>query len=251
MKTSTKAYALLLYLVGWMPLASTISSMPLTPATVPLYALFVGLFVAGLAILVAPHYVLPFIIRNWRLDRDCSVYDAKYIVCKHWSGMVVAKAILKLIPKQTIVDLPRERREAVLQGLATLHIGIEYDIDLVYSARPDPYAETVIERLRGKKRFMLMFATRMTPSLQDKVSEVDREMRLLQQTPSIYTGHYLAIVYAYGRDVHEAVERLKTYVDAVRGKAEQAYMEARLAQGEELNVFYNSLKWGRLAWLYK
>ena len=245
MRISPKFLLLILYVFLFILLFSQVfSQVPINEVTLPYVVLILILFVAGLFLILAWDYIIPKIFRNYRLG-ECDVKHEKYLICRYRNAPeLVGYVMLKVVPAMPIADMPKERRESMLQAIQGLLKAAQYEVALIYMAMRDRYHENIIKRLEAEKQRLMTFAFKETLSIRETLKRIDTELQILRQVPVILEGFYLALVREYGTDEDELIIRLEADSRALAAKLEGLSAEVRVVTGEELKQLVKYLLFG-------
>lgn len=235
MRLSPKVLLLVLYIFMFMLLFSQLlGSMPLNEQTIPYIVALVVLCVVGIVFILAWDYIIPLIIRSYRLG-DCKVEDKKYLVCRYKnSPELTGYVTVKVIPTQPIADMDRERRMSYLDSIQGLLAGAHYEVIVAYIGMKDRYQETIRDKLLRRKQRLVSLAFRETPALRDELMAIDRELKVLDQVPIILEGFYIAMAREYAYDEDELKRKLEADGRALVSMLSKLGAKATIIQGEEL-----------------
>lgn len=246
MRASPKLILLLLYIFFFIMLVSQVlAQLPITEATAPWIALIVALFVIGLAVILGWDYIIPLLVRSYRLG-ECKVEDTKYLICRYKSSPEFMGYVgFKVIPTHPIADMPKERRDSYLQSVQGLLAGAQFETVVAYIGMKDRFRETILDRLKRERQRLLSMSFRESPMLRENINRLNTEIRILEQVPIILEGFYIALA----RDYHNDKEELKRKLEA-DGIALHAMLSGRLGvkvdqlKGEELRSILSYLLFG-------
>jgi len=228
---------LLLILVTFlfiMFVSQVLSQVPVNEVTLPYIALSVVAFAVVFALVLAWDYIIPMVFRSYRLG-ECKVEDRKFIVCRYRnSPEVVGYAMVKVVPSAPIADMPKERRESLLQTIQGIVAGAQHEVVVAYIGMKDRYHENIIKRLQDEKNKMLAFARTETLSVRENLRRIDTELQILRQVPMILEGFYVALVREYGTDPDEVKVRLEADSRSLASKLEGLAATVKIVEGEEL-----------------
>jgi len=250
MRISPKLLLLILYVFLFILLFSQIfSQLPLNEITIPYVVLILVLFLVGLALILGWDYIIPLIFRSYRLG-ECKVEDKKYIICRYKnSPEVTGYVMLKIVPSMPIADMPKERRESMLQSIQGLLKGAQYEAVVAYVAMRDRYHENIIKRLEAEKQRLLAIARKETLSIRETIKRIDTELQILRQVPVILEGFYIALIREYGTSPDEVKINLEADSRALSAKLEGLSAEVKIVEGEELRELANYLLFGSVVQL--
>lgn len=245
MRLSPKILLLVLYLFMFMFLFSQVfTQMPLNEQTIPYVVLLVTLCIVGIVILLAWDYIIPLLIRSFRLG-DCKVEDKKYLICRYKNSPEVTGYItIKVIPTQPIADMDRERRMSYLDSIQGLLAGAHYEVIVAYVGMKDRYQETIRDRLMKRKQRLMSMTVRETPAVKEELAAIDRELRILDQVPIILEGFYIAMAREYGYDEEELKRKLEADGRALVSMLSKLGAKAVIIQGEELRNILSYMLFG-------
>lgn len=250
MRLSPRTLLLVLYLFLFILLFSQIlGQLPVNEVTIPYIVLLVVLFLVGLLLILAWDYIIPLLLRSYRLG-ECKVEDKKYIICRYKnSPELTGYVMLKVVPSMPIADMPKERRESMLQTIQGLLKGAQYELVAAYVAMKDRYHENIIKRLEEERQKLLVFAQRESLGVREMLRRIDTELQILRQVPVILEGFYIALVRAYATDEDELKILLEANSRALMSKLEGLSAEVRIVEGEELRELASYLLFGSVVQL--
>lgn len=245
MRLSPKILLLVLYLFMFMFLFSqTLSQMPLNEATIPYVVLLVALCVVGIVFILGWDYLIPLIIRSYRLG-DCKVEDKKYLLCRYKNSPEITGYIaVKVIPTQPIADMDKERRMSYLDSIQGLLAGAHYEVIVTYIGMKNRYQETIRDRLMRRKQRLVSLAIRESPAIKEELAAIDRELRVLDQVPIILEGFYIAMAREYSTDEDDLKRKLEADGRALVAMLSKLGAKAVVLQGEELRNIISYLLFG-------
>lgn len=225
-----------------------ISQVPINEYTLPKVVAAIALFVVGLALILGWHFIIPSIIRKWRLG-NCVVHQKKYIICQRTGGgaEVVGYVLVKVVPEQPVADMDKERRESFLQTMQGLLAGTQFEAGVCYIGMRDRYHRNIIQRLQEQKSRRLMFMGRQpSPAARDYLERIDRELRILQQVPVILEGFYILIIRDYAMTEDELIQKLEADARALASKLEGLGTTTEVLEGEQLRAIADFIWFGSI-----
>lgn len=222
--------------------------IPRNEYTLPYIVLLMIGYLFGLVLVLGYHYIIPTIKKSWRLG-ECTVYQKKYVICRktgatEYTGYV----FLKLIPEQPIGDMPKERRESLLQSTQGILAGIHHELMVAYVAVKDRYGENIKKRLQAK-RDELLHMPFQSRAMKDMIERIDRELRILDQQPVILEGYYIAQIRIYGDNPYKMINELDTLARALSARLSGIGLHSKVIEGEELNIMLSMLLFGSVTQL--
>jgi len=248
MQISPRTLMGLFWLVAYFML---LTSIPINEYTLPQVILLTLLFVVGLVIIFAWHYIIPFIIKTWRIG-ECTVERSKYVICKRrGSTEYTGYVFLKVIPEQPIAVMQEERRKSFLQSIQGVLSGIQFEAGVLFMAMRDVYKQKITERLRREReklRALAGIGGGRTPfSIEDAIKRIDQELNILEQVPAILEGFYIAIVRDYSPYKEDLIKKLEADARGLASRLTGLGMIAEELKGEELNRILDFLLFGHVA----
>lgn len=229
--------ALIYLLLG----VSIFQSLPKNEYTIWWYSLTVAVYVFGLILLLWGHYIMPKIIRSWNFC-GCKVVREKYIVCRDTMrpGEVRIHALLKVIPTQSVAKMDKEAKDSVLKEfVGILQSSATANTGLCYFSIKSSYNQDIRDRIEAKKRRKSLFARSW--SVRKEIEDLDREIDLYNQMPTILSGFYIGIVSmtgsttASGAPDPDSLKMVDQSVKLFETALSRAGLTAKWITGEELN----------------
>jgi len=250
MRISPKILVLLLYIFLFLLVFSQVfAQIPINEITLPYVVLTTLLLVVGLVFILGWDYIVPMIIRSFRLG-ECYVREKKYIVCRYrGTAEYTGYAVLKIVPSMPIADMPKERRESMLQAIQGLLRGAQYEVIVSYIGMRDRYHDNIIKRLEAEKQRLMAFTFKETPSVRETMRRIDTELQILRQVPMILEGFYIAMVREYGNDENDVITKLEADSRALATTLESLSAEVKIIEGEELKNIVSYLLFGSVVQL--
>jgi len=222
------------------------TQLPINEYTLPMVAVVLAILVAGLGLLLGAHYIIPYVIRNWRMG-SCKVVNMKYLVCETGTaGEKVGYVFIKVIPEQSISDMDKERRESFLQTVQGILSGTQFEAMIGYMTVKDRYGENIKKRLEAEKERLYLFAFRDTLRTRDMAEMINRALTLLNQVPVILEGFYIAAVRDYAHDEYALIQKLEADSRALMSRLAGIGVSAQEMKGEELWIVLRFLLFGSL-----
>jgi len=241
---NVRIVVLLMYLLVMLMVLSPLVSN-LNPYTLPQVVAVLALLITGLLLVTSGHYIIPLIKRKWYLG-SCTVYKSRYIVCETKAPEKVGYAFLKVVPEQPIADMDKDRRESFLQTMLGLLSGTQFEAIIAYMTIKDRYGDNIKKRLEQELKLKLMFARRETPYMREEINRLNRELKLLDQLPTIFEGIFIAGVRDYGFDDYEVLAKLEADVRALASRLSGIGVSAKPLTGEELRNVLSMMLFGSL-----
>lgn len=246
MKFTPKMILLLLYLFFVTMFSSQIlGSISVNEITLPYVVLILFLFIVGLALILGWDYIIPLIIRNYRLG-DCKVSDRKYLICRYRnSPELTGHVFIKVIPTQPIGDMQKERRDSYLQTIQGLLAGGQFEVMVAYIGMKDRYHETIIDRLKSEKQRLLTFSRKESLMVRENLERINTELKILEQVPVILEGFYIAVAREYDVDEEELKRKLEADSRALQAMLSgKIGAKAQVIKDEELRNIVNYMLFG-------
>ena len=88
-------------------------------------------------------------------------------------------------------------------------------------------------------------------AVRDTLERIRTELRILQQTPVILEGFYIAGVREYGDSVEEVVQKVESSLRSLQGSLSAMGVRAEVLKGQELMDVVEYLLFGRVVQLSK
>lgn len=251
MRLSVKALLLVFYMLFAILLfAQVVAALPITETTAPYIVALVGLVIAGLTLILAWDYLIPAVFRGYRLG-ECKVADKKYLICRYkTSPELTGYVVVKFVPTQPIADMDRERRMSYLDSIQGLLAGAHFEVIVAYIGMRDRYQNTIREALMKRKQRILALSFRETPSIREELSQIERELRIIDQVPVILEGFYVAMAREYSVDEEDLKRKLEADARALAALLSRLGGKAIVLQGEELRNIVNYLLFGSVVQIY-
>lgn len=245
MRISPRIILLVLYIFLFIFLFSNVlTGVPINEHTLPYIAVIALVFLCGLALLLAWDYIIPTLIRSYKLG-ECKVEDKKYLICRYkTTPELIGYIVVKVIPTQPIADMDRERRLSYLDAIQGLLSGSHYEVIVAYVGVKDRYQETIRERLLARKQRLLTFSFRETPAMREELASIDRELRIIEQVPVILEGFYIAMAREYATDEDELKRKLEADGRALVSMLSKMGVKAVIIEGEELRSILSYMLFG-------
>ena len=228
-----------------MVVAQVFGQMPINEATVPYVVLLIFLFIFGLALILGWDYIIPLVVRNYRLGQ-CTVEDRKYIICRYKnSPELTGYVAIKVIPTQPIGDMPKDRRDSYLQSIQGLLAGGQFETIVAYIGMKDRYHENIIERLKRERQRLLTFSHKETLMVRENLNRINTELKILEQVPVILEGYYIALAREYDTYPEDLKRKLEADARALEAMLSgKIGAKAKVLTGEELRNVINYLLFG-------
>jgi len=250
MRFSPKMLLLLMYIFLFIVVFSQVfGQVPINELTMPYVVLTVVLLLVGILFILGWDYIIPMIFRSFKLG-ECVVREKKYIICRYrGSAEITGYTVMKIVPTMPIADMPKERREAMLQAIQGLLRGAQYEVVVAFVGMKDRYHDNIIKRLEDEKKRLTAFAFRETMSLRETLRRIDTELQILRQVPMILEGFYIAMVREYGTSEDEVIAKLEADSRALAATLESLSAEVKILEGEELKNIVSYLLFGSVVQL--